>query len=219
MKDLYIVANWKENKSEEEALDFLEEFSKVYQPRPNVNVVICPSYLSLPAVSNFIKDHDIVVETGTQDISKLSEGAHTGEVSAIQASEFAVYSIIGHSERRKLGETDEDISKKVELAVKYNIKPIVCVINENVPIPDGVKIVAYEPIEAIGTGNPDTPENANRVAAEIKSKHNEVLHVLYGGSVTSINVHNFCEMENIAGVLVGGASLDPAEFSSIIKNA
>jgi len=217
MKDLYIVANWKENKSEEESLNFLNAFAKVYQPRPDVKVVICPSYSSLSAVSNFIKDHAIAVETGTQDVSELEEGAHTGEVSASQAAEFAKYSIIGHSERRKLGETDEDVSKKVEMAVRYNLKPIVCVINENVPIPTAVKIVAYEPVEAIGTGNPDTPENANRVAAAIKSKYNGVLRVLYGGSVTSKNVRNFCEMENVAGVLVGGASLDPVEFSSIIK--
>lgn len=219
MKDLYIVANWKENKNGEEAIKFLEEFHKIYEPRSNVNVIICPPYLSVPVVEGYARQNNLAISTGTQDISELEEGAHTGEVSAKQASEFANYSIIGHSERRKLGETDEDVAKKTDIAKRYNIEPIVCVVNEDVPIPITTKIVAYEPIEAIGTGNPDTPENAQRVASAIKSSQNGIMHVLYGGSVTAENVASFCKMQDIDGVLVGGASLDAQTFSSIIKNA
>lgn len=217
MKDLCIVANWKENKNQEEALDFLSNFSQSYQVRPDVEVVICPPYLVIPMVSEFVKSNNIQVELGVQDVSKFSEGAHTGEVSAREAGEFARFAIIGHSERRALGETDSDVQKKVDMAVKNNIEPIVCVVNENVPVPAEAKIVAYEPIEAIGTGNPDTPENAQEIALQIKSKNSQVTHVLYGGSVTSGNVRRFTQMQNIDGVLVGGASLDPIEFASIIK--
>ena len=217
MKDLLIVGNWKENETEEEVLTFLSDFSKIYEERPNVKVIICPSYLVVGEVWEFIKSNNIPIELGVQDISKFPEGAHTGEVSARQAAEFARFTIIGHSERRALGESDEDVKKKVEAALKNNIEPIVCVVNDNVPIPYGAKIVAYEPIGAIGTGNPDTPENAERIASTIKSNNGEVLHVLYGGSVTSENVHKFIQMQNIDGVLVGGASLDPIEFSSIIN--
>lgn len=217
MKNLYIVANWKENKDQKEAMDFLSDFSRNYEPRANVQVIICPPYLVIPAVSEFVKSNNIQVELGVQDISKFPEGAHTGEVSAKEAAEFASFAIIGHSERRALGETDEDVKNKAEMATKFNIEPIVCVVNENVPIPSLAKIVAYEPIEAIGTGNPDTPENAEKVAKAIKSKNNQVQSVLYGGSVTAENVRTFTEMEDIDGVLVGGASLDPQEFSAIIK--
>ena len=217
MKTLYIVANWKENKTQEEALAFLSEFLRTYEPKPNVKIVICPQYLVVPAVSDFIKSNNINVAIGVQDISKFDEGAHTGEVSAREAREFAKYAIIGHSERRALGETDDDVAKKAEMATKFNIEPILCVVNENVPIPLEAKIIAYEPVEAIGTGNPDTPENAGEIASLIKSKNSQVQHVLYGGSVTSINVHKFTRMQNIDGVLVGGFSLDPMEFSAIIK--
>ncbi|OGH17349.1 MAG: hypothetical protein A3C30_04065 [Candidatus Levybacteria bacterium RIFCSPHIGHO2_02_FULL_40_18] len=217
MKDLLIVANWKENKTWEEALDFLSEFSKIYEPKPNVKVAICPPYLLVPEVSNYVRTNNLSIDVGVQNLSKFDEGAHTGEVSAREAAEFARFAIIGHSERRALGETDSDVKMKVEMAIKYNIEPIVCVVNENVPIPSGTKIVAYEPIEAIGTGNPDTPENADRVASAIKSKYQGIMHVLYGGSVTSENVRRFTQMQNIDGVLVGGASLDPKEFSAIVK--
>ena len=217
MKNLYVVANWKENKTQEEATDFLSEFSKNYESRPNVTVIICPQYLVVPAVSDFTKSNNINVAIGVQDISKFDEGAHTGEVSAREASEFSRFAIIGHSERRSQGETNEDVQEKVDRATKFGIEPIVCVVNGNVPIPLGAKTIAYEPIEAIGTGNPDTPENAEKIASLIKSKNSQVQHVLYGGSVTSKNVQSFVQMQNIDGVLVGGASLDPMEFSAIIK--
>ncbi len=217
MKTLYIVANWKENKTTEEAIQWLQGILNFKFQISNKKIIICPPFISVSTVSEFIKSNNLPFEVGVQDISKFSEGAHTGDISAREVREFAKYSIIGHSERRAQGETDEDVRTKVETAVKFNIDPIVCVVNENVPIPSGVKIAAYEPIEAIGTGNPDTPENAERVANAIKSKNNQVQSVLYGGSVNSGNVKSFTSMQNINGVLVGGASLDPHEFSLIIK--
>lgn len=220
MKNLYIVANWKENKTTDEAIRWLREISPSInsgQTILNKKVIVCPSFMLVPQVWQFIKSNNLPIEIGVQDISRFDEGAHTGEVSAREAAEYAKFSIIGHSERRALGETDEDVQEKVEMAVKNDIESIVCVVNENVPIPTGAKIVAYEPIEAIGTGNPDTPENAEKVAHLVKSKTPQVSYVLYGGSVTSENVKNFTSMDHIDGVLVGGASLDPVEFSSIIK--
>ena len=77
---------------------------------------------------------------------------------------------------------------------------------------------AYEPIFAIGTGTPDTPENAEKVCEEIMNK-NSNYSVLYGGSVSSENIASFTKKEAISGVLVGGASLNPQEFIKIINNA
>lgn len=220
MKDLLIVGNWKENKTLEEAKKFINDFTSLYEPRANLRVVICPSYLQVPELSKTIGiNNDTSFVVGVQDLSEFEGGAHTGEVSPSQVAEFAKYSIIGHSERRAMGQTDEDVLKKVNLAIDNNIIPIVCVVNENVPIPEKTNIVAYEPVEAIGTGKPDSPENANEIAKQIKTKNPNVSTVLYGGSVTSENVNSFTEQEYISGVLVGGASLDAKEFSSIIKNA
>lgn len=218
MDKILIVANWKSNKTAREALEFMGEFGGIFEAREDVGVIICPSYLSVPAVSEYVKSNNMQVEIGVQNVSELEEGAYTGEVAASQASELVKHAIIGHSERRKLfGETDERVAKKVQMAAKNGLEPIVCVISENIPIPTEVKIVAYEPVEAIGTGNPDTPENAEKVSKLIKEKNPRITHVIYGGSVTAENVSGFTKMPNVSGVLVGGASLDPRVFASIIK--
>ena len=127
--------------------------------------------------------------------------------------------IIGHSERRQnLFENNEMLKPKVLMAKKYNLMPIFCIQNEETEVPAEINIIAYEPPTAIGTGNPDTPENAQRVGKIIKERTG-VANVLYGGSVTSSNVKTFTNMPSIDGLLVGGASLDPLEFLAIIKNA
>ena len=82
-------------------------------------------------------------------------------------------------------------------------------------IPTNCQMIAYEPIFAIGSGNPDTPENANAVAVKLRHTYGSALTVLYGGSVNSQNVKEFISQENINGALVGGASLDPVEFIKI----
>jgi triosephosphate isomerase len=104
------------------------------------------------------------------------------------------------------------------MALKYGLNPIFLIQGKETPIPEGVKIVAYEPIFAIGTGNPDTPESAEMTAAAIKANRG-YLTVLYGGSVKSVNVKSFTEQPSIDGVLVGGASLDAEELLKIIQNA
>lgn len=214
MKDLLIVANWKSNKSQQEAdlwianinLDTLDA---------NKKVVICPPFTLLSAFSQ----HFPVEKLGAQNISPFSAGAYTGEVNALQVKEFAAYVLIGHSERRQyFKEDDEIIQEKVMQAKSAMVIPIVCVQGVDTPIPQGVDIVAYEPIWAIGTGKAESPIEANEVCRQIFHK-THVKTVLYGGSVTEENVHTFTELEYIGGVLVGGASLDPQKFSQIIAHA
>ena len=131
---------------------------------------------------------------------------------------FVTYVIIGHSERRTLlHETDMIVTLKAKQALMHGLTPILCVSDLTTPIPDGVRIVAYEPVAAIGTGHPDTPENANAIAHELKS--HGVTTVLYGGSVTSENVYRFTSQDGLDGVLVGKASIDPTEFLTLIKHA
>lgn len=220
MKKLFIVANWKSNKTVQQARDWLTEISNLKYEISNIEnkeIIICPSFTLLPIVKSSIRDHELPFKVGAQDISSFDEGPSMGEVNGRQIKELADYVIIGHSERRSLGETDEKFKKKVLMAKKYDLSPIFCVQDETSVIPQGIQIVAYEPISAIGSGNPDTPENSNNISAKIKEKN--ILKVLYGGSVTSSNVKSFTQMPNIDGVLVGTASLDPLEFLEIIKNA
>lgn len=219
MKKLCIVANWKSNKTESEAKEWISEVSGLKdQDLSNKDIVLCPSFIHLPIVKASIGEQMLPIRLGAQDISAFEEGAYTGEVSARQIKEFANFVIIGHSERRNnFGENDENLFKKFKLAKENGLAVIFCVQGKETKVPENVDIVAYEPVDAIGTGNPDTPENAEKVAAYFKAD-SKVSTVLYGGSVTAVNVNSFTQMPSIDGVLVGKASLDSREFYAIIQN-
>lgn len=222
MDKLLIVANLKSYKTENEAKEWLENFKKIKeleQILDNKEIIICPSFTLLSLFSLYISDNNLPVKTGAQNVSPFDEGAYTGEVNAKQIKDFADFVLIGHSERRNnFGETDEMLFKKTELSLRYGLAPIFLVQGKDNVIPQGVELIAYEPVFAIGSGTPDTPENADQIASVIKSKSNSY-KILYGGSVTSENIKSFTSMQNISGVLVGGASLDPEEFIKIIQNA
>lgn len=157
------------------------------------------------------------------------------------------YVIIGHSERRHgHGETDEIVNAKVLAAVRHGLVPVICVGETEeelelhgtsaVPVaqtkaalagvPAGTPVVvAYEPVWAIGTGKVATPETAQEVGAAIRAAVAAALsdddaaatRILYGGSVKSGNIAGFMRKPDVDGALVGGASLDPAEFAGIAR--
>ncbi|GLI28845.1 triosephosphate isomerase [Agromyces rhizosphaerae] len=157
------------------------------------------------------------------------------------------YVIIGHSERRTMhAETDEVVAAKVQAALRHDLVPIICVgetaedLEEHgpsaVPVAQlkaalaGVSsaadiVVAYEPVWAIGSGQAATPEQAEQVAAALRATLAETLgedvaaktRILYGGSVKAANIAGFMREPNVDGALVGGASLDIDEFSSIAR--
>lgn len=221
MKKIFIIANWKSNKSQIEAIDWLEQAEEMEISLPeNKTLVLCPSFTLLADVSFFIQEHKLPIYVGAQDISPFDSGAYTGAVNAKQIKEFGDYTIIGHSERRRFfNETDEILKNKVELSQKYGLKTIYCVQSKNDTVPEGVDIVGYEPVGSIGTGQPDSPENANEMAKYIKGKYSFVQFVLYGGSVIAENVANFTQQSYIDGVIPGGASLDPKNLFGIVENS
>jgi triosephosphate isomerase len=224
MKKLFIVANWKSNKTYPDTLLWIDGFRSAQFDLENNNereIVICPSFINVASVQNDLQTkYQLPVKIGAQNLSPYEHGAYTGEVHAEQIKYYADYVIIGHSERRQhFGETDEILAEKVKMAVAVDLKPIFCIQGKETPIPEAVEIVAYEPIFAIGSGHPDTPEDAEDVAKTIKEKNPHVKYVLYGGSVNKDDVHSFTELPSVDGVLVGGASLDPEHFMKIIENA
>lgn len=217
-KNLWIIANWKSNKSIAEALDWVSKVGPQIPKRDDLKVVVCPTFSALSEVKKAITVGNFPIMVGSQDLSPYDSGAYTGEESASLLKELINLSIIGHSERRQnFREDDEMVSKKVEQALKNGITPLVCVQGPDTAVPDDYKLVAYEPIFAIGTGNPDTPENAENVAEQLKGKHGQDLEVLYGGSVTSQNIASFISQKSLYGVLVGNASLESGEFIKIVK--
>ena len=175
MKKLFIIANWKSNKTINETEKWLHDFSEKIKIGPlsldNKEIIVCPSFTVLEHANYCAKNLNLPIKFGAQNISSFDKGAYTGEVFGAQIKEFAQYIIIGHSERRQnFSENNEVLSEKVLLAKKYNLTPIFCIQNEETPVPEEVDIIAYEPPTAIGTGNPDTPENAQRVAKAVSER-------------------------------------------------
>lgn len=212
-----IIANWKSYKNEKDAKAWLDVFKNNRETIANKTVILFAPYTCLPILKKEIDSLALPVMLGAQDVSAFPEGAYTGEINASQIKEFASFVLIGHSERRRLlSESDELIKKKVTMAKREGLEIVLCVQDTNTVIPEGVAIVAYEPVSAIGTGNPDTPENAAAVLAEIKKQG--ITYGIYGGSVTSENVASFTK-NGCDGVLVGSASLDPESFLHIIDHA
>ncbi|MBI2625199.1 MAG: triose-phosphate isomerase [Candidatus Nealsonbacteria bacterium] len=122
-----VVANWKMNpKSDKEALALFKELAEGLKDLKEVDVVVCPSFLHIPAIVYSGKGRNL--QLGAQNMFWEEKGAFTGEVSPAQLSGFGVkYVILGHSERRKIGETDEIIAKKVRAALDVGFTPILCI--------------------------------------------------------------------------------------------
>lgn len=197
------------------------------------NVIICPTSLYIP----YFLNHKY--EIGIQDISCYDLGAHTGDISALQAKEFGIkYALIGHSERRNK-ETDEEINKKILKALENNLKVILCV-GENkgedlksklqyqllndlkgVTNLDNV-IIAYEPIWCIGTGvtptNLQIEDTINFIQTIIQTNFKENAKILYGGSVDKNNINTLKQIDNVAGFLIGKASTDYKHLKEIVDS-
>jgi triosephosphate isomerase len=164
----------------------------------------------------FIEKENLPISLAAQDVSPFGKGPYTGEISAEMIAELATYVLIGHSERRQyFGESDEELSYQVLQAKSAGLIVIYCVSTESDRIPEAVDIVAYEPVEAIGSGRPEDVKNVSVICQNL----HDTLHkpVLYGGSITGGIVRPYIQLACINGLLVGGASLDPRSFFAIAE--
>lgn len=210
-----VVANLKANKTWDKIAIWLDTVANKAENFQGT-IIFCPSFPFLSSAFHKINANDYKIKLGAQDVSRFQEGQYTGEVAATQVADFCKYTIVGHSERRQnFGETEEILTLKVQNAAKAGITPIYCVQNENTPIPFGVEIVAFEPPFAIGSGNPDNPQDVISVVEKLKAKGDYT--IIYGGSVTSNNVKSFISKGQVDGVLVGQQSLDPQNFIKILE--
>lgn len=191
MRKKIIAGNWKMNKTVSESLKFVEELKEKVSG-VEADIVICPTFVCLPATVEVA--HGTNIKIGAQNIHWADNGAFTGEVSGEMLKNIGVdYVIIGHSERRQyFGETDETVNARLKAALKYELKPIVCVgetleerengITKNVlekQIKGALKdissddasnlVIAYEPVWAIGTGKTASSDDANDACRYIRS--------------------------------------------------
>ena len=237
-KYMYFVANWKmfgdlrSLKSLKKVINFV---NRIKQKR--FKLVYCPpSTLIYPLVKKFKKSS---IEVGAQNCHENEfYGAFTGQLNSTMLKGVgAKYVILGHSEIRNLGETDDMINKKIKSAIKSGLKIIFC-IGETIiekrkkvtkkillkQIKKGLNkvnnkkkiLIAYEPVWAIGSGlipkDTELFETINFIKSRVKGAK-----VLYGGSVNSKNINNLKNIDNIDGFLIGGASQNSNNLIDIIK--
>jgi len=192
-------------------------------------LIICPSYIFLSDMQS--DKYDLCSQNGYA----VDKGAFTGEISFYQLNSLGIkYSLIGHSERRHVfKETDEEMNLKMQSCLKNNITPVLCIgetkeereNNKTKEVLDNQLrtalkdsnissiIIAYEPVWAIGTGLIPTMDEINDIHLHIKKTLRESFNidskVLYGGSVNLGNITDITALDNVDGVLIGGASNDP----------
>ena len=235
----YSIANFKMNKVESETTDFVNKLNNLINRKTKIKSIICPPFTSLHAT--LLTDK---VSIGAQNINSNDSGAYTGEISAKMIKNLNVdYVIIGHSERREyFKETNQEINKKVEIALKYDLKPILCIgetleQRKNNEVEKTLKkqlskcllgiehdiIIAYEPIWAIGTGETATYKIITEAHQMIRKILNDIgfdgqkISILYGGSVNRNNAKELIALDDVDGFLIGGASLDVNHFYDIYK--
>ena len=236
MNNNYIyIANWKEYLSYQQALLWCTQHAAdIKRLAQTASLVICPDYVALPPCHQLLGP-DVFV--GAQNCSAFGLGAHTGEVSAQSIKQAgASYCILGHSERRtQAHETIEQVSKKIDPLLQHHITPIICLTDayaiELPALLSAIRsattdnptkiIVAYEPVDAIGSGTAASAATITTAVQAIKkmiSCHNHLdASVLYGGSVSSKNIHELKKIACLDGFLIGRASTDFQELKKIVE--
>lgn len=247
-----IAGNWKMNLDHLQAIAFVQKLAwglkDVRHNFGDVEVAVFPPFTDLRSVQTLVMADKLSLVLGAQDVSEHDSGAYTGDVSAAMLKKLETkYVLVGHSERRAgHGESDELVGRKARAAAANGIVPVICVgetaadLEEHgamaIPVrqlsaalaelpADAEIVVAYEPVWAIGSGDPATPEQAEEVARALRELLREqrgdeaadTTRILYGGSVTSQNVASYLRQPNLDGALVGGASLKVDEFARIAQ--
>ena len=233
-KHKIIAANWKMNGSEE----LIKEFSK-FAPAKHNDIIICPPFTLLDSAKTLLPSF---VKIGAQNCSEKTNGPFTGEISASMLQEKSVtHVLIGQSERRILfKDTDDVIFNQAEAAIRSKLTPIICIgetlldkkANNTLQVLDyqidgslakinshEQFIVASEPIWAIGTGlipdENEIKETHLHIKTKLKQHFNTDTPILYGGSANAENCGQITSIENVDGLLVGGASLKQHDFLAI----
>mgnify|MGYP002751732089 FL=1 len=191
------------------------------------DVTVFPPFSALDLAAHKFK-------LGAQNFYPCESGAHTGEIGKAMLDEFGVKSVlIGHSERRELGESEELLRAKFDFAVKAGWQIVYC-IGENLSVNEAGRtkeflaeqlknielgyerlLIAYEPVWAIGTGRSASTEQIEEILNFIREQTSAPL--LYGGSVNVANIDGIAGIKNCDGVLVGTASWDASKFLELIR--
>ena len=242
----YFIGNWKMF-GVPRSIIILSKINSFYnrdKNRKKYKVIITPPYTLIESYSKYLKNK--LISIGSQNcFYKDGFSSDTAAISPhMLKSVGAKFTIIGHSDNRKEGETNKILREKVKYALQNNLKVVFC-IGENKQEKKNKKtfkilkkqlsnsidkkfnktniIVAYEPIWSIGTGEIPSSKELKKTIIYIKKVLAKLFKkkgppVLYGGSVDGNSVKTFNEIEEIDGFLIGGASKSSKKFIDIIKN-
>ncbi len=249
-----VAGNWKMNLTHLEAIALVQKiaFSLKEPELEAVEVVVLPAFTAIRSVQTLVDGDKLLLEYGAQDLSPHEKGAYTGDVSGQMLAKLGCsYVVVGHSERRQHHhEGDDLVAEKVRAAFANDLVPILCVgelehvrdagahvahcCDQLGGALDGLPaerarstVIAYEPVWAIGTGKVATPDDAQEMCAEIRTRLAEQysgdladgVRILYGGSVKAENAAEIFAIADVDGALVGGASLKAADFLPIVEAA
>ncbi len=223
MRRPFIAGNWKMNTTRASAVALAEGVAKGAEAIDGVDLAVCPPSCYLEAVGRAIAGSNVAL--GAQNMYHQPDGAFTGELSATMLRDLGcTYVILGHSERRHiLGETDEEVNRKVHAALAAELAPIVCVgellaqreagqtmtvIRRQVdgslaglsPQQMAGIAIAYEPVWAIGTGKVATPPQAEEVHSALRKIIEDCYNDSIAGSVR-IQYGGSVKPENAAELL------------------
>lgn len=245
VRDKFIIGNWKMHGSKNSVAKLLDDLKVYVQKCiSNVRLVVCPPYVFLGQTQGLLQKTKLQWAAQNMASEKQGPYTGEISPTMLREFGCR-YVLLGHSERRTLyGETDQEIAKKFKLAVNLGLTPILCVgetlaqrqaeqtqsvlqVQLERILDLGIDvlkkgILAYEPVWAIGTGLSAEPEQAQEVHQFLR-QHAKLLDpdlaqklpILYGGSVKASNAKSLFQMSDIDGGLIGGSSLDAAEFLDI----
>ncbi|MBV9349581.1 MAG: triosephosphate isomerase [Patescibacteria group bacterium] len=246
MKSL-VVGNWKLYVGTiPEGKKLLRSIDKKFPRGSRALVAVCPPVPLAVALKKEYGGRRILF--GTQDVSYDADGAHTGSISPVTLKASGIeYVILGHAEKRALGDTDEDVSKKAVAALNAKLHPIICVgererddegshfsyLAKNVSVSlsrvesahASRLTVAYDPLWAIGESDPPAARVVSEGIIFIRKTLVELwgrdaaekTRIIYGGSVNAESAKNLVDNSHVQGFLVGRASTDAESFVSIMK--
>ena len=245
MAKALIVANWKMNPPTfREAKELFEATRQAVEKSKRTSIIVAPPSIFLRELSASYRGRTLTF--AVQHAHYEEHGAHTGEISMVQAHDAkATAVIIGHAERRAFGETNEDTRKKVAAALSFNMTPILCVGEEtrtvsgeyfNVvkdqlragfgDVPDtriNRVTVVYEPLWTIGKETTMSPRQMHEMAIFMRKtmvnmygEKGIALRILYGGSVDEENALAMLSEGDVLGFLVGRASADAEKFAGLL---